>query len=141
MAFLPHRPCIWQSLGRASHPEATDPLAAADTKLVVSVIGCAGRRVSVGESKLRQRTYPRSSFTARFPEFRSSARSAGVELVLVLHATASSASVTTRLPSFRRVSVETRPSTGRSRFAIQTVVFADEPEKQMEKAKALEPTS
>ncbi|THU70063.1 hypothetical protein C4D60_Mb08t21090 [Musa balbisiana] len=141
MAFLPHRPCIWQSLGRASDPEATDPLAAADTKLVVLVIGCAGRRVSVGESNLCQRTCPSPSFTARFPEFTSSARSAGVELVLVLHATASSASVSTRLPSFSRVSVEPRPSTGWSRFAVQTVVFADESEKQMEKAKALEPSS
>ncbi|URE31764.1 hypothetical protein MUK42_16879 [Musa troglodytarum] len=78
---------------------------------------------------LYQRTCPRPSFTTRFLEVRSSARSAGVELVLVLHATASSASVTTRLLSLRKVSLKPRPSMGWSRFTGQTVVFADEPER------------
>uniref|UniRef100_A0A0E0HLL5 Uncharacterized protein n=1 Tax=Oryza nivara TaxID=4536 RepID=A0A0E0HLL5_ORYNI len=105
-------------------PEYSSPLADADTSFTFLVIGCNGRSVSVGESKLLHRCWPSGSMTIRFPLLRSSARSARVAVVLSRRA---------KVPSFWKVSLEPFPFTGASRFAVQATVFSDDLENQMEK--------
>uniref|UniRef100_A0A0E0L8A4 Uncharacterized protein n=1 Tax=Oryza punctata TaxID=4537 RepID=A0A0E0L8A4_ORYPU len=104
------------------------PLADADTSFTFLVIGCNGRSVSVGESKLLHRCWPSGSMITRFPLLRSSAQSARVAVVLSRRA---------KVPSFWKVSLEPLPFTGASRFAFQATIFSDDLENQMEKVKAL----
>uniref|UniRef100_A0A0E0L8A5 Uncharacterized protein n=1 Tax=Oryza punctata TaxID=4537 RepID=A0A0E0L8A5_ORYPU len=109
-------------------PEYSSPLADADTSFTFLVIGCNGRSVSVGESKLLHRCWPSGSMITRFPLLRSSAQSARVAVVLSRRA---------KVPSFWKVSLEPLPFTGASRFAFQATIFSDDLENQMEKVKAL----
>ncbi|XP_014660759.1 uncharacterized protein LOC106804365 [Setaria italica] len=103
------------------------PLADAATPAALyRVMGCSGRSVSVGQSKLCHSVLPAVSATTRLPVSRNCERSACVPLVLVLHTTRPSKSWSTIDPSLRNPAREPLPLTGASRLAVHATVASAE---------------